>query len=107
MPETEAIESARRALEICNACRYCDDYCVVFRAMEGRRTFSRADLHYLANLCHNCRNCYYACQYAPPHEFDLNLTCPGALRRSARKPGSATPGRAPWRCCFREAAPSA
>jgi len=73
MPETEAIESARRALEICNACRYCDDYCVVFRAMEGRRTFSRAELHYLANLCHNCRNCYYACQYAPPHEFDLNL----------------------------------
>ena len=27
---------------------------------------------YFANLCHNCRGCYYACQYAPPHEFDLN-----------------------------------
>jgi citrate/tricarballylate utilization protein len=73
MPATEAVESARRALEICKACRYCDDYCVVFRAIDGRRDFSRADLFYLANLCHNCSNCYYACQYAPPHEFDINL----------------------------------
>ena len=32
-----------------------------------------ADLGYLANLCHGCRGCYYACQYAPPHEFGVNL----------------------------------
>src|SRR5262249_19859863 len=31
------------------------------------------DLSYLANLCHECNACYYACQYAPPHEFALNL----------------------------------
>jgi citrate/tricarballylate utilization protein len=30
-------------------------------------------VHYLANLCHNCGACLYACQYAPPHEFQLNL----------------------------------
>jgi citrate/tricarballylate utilization protein len=41
--------------------------------MELRRTFSQEDLKYLANLCHNCRGCYYACQYAPPHEFELNV----------------------------------
>ncbi len=41
--------------------------------MELRRTFSDGDLKYLANLCHNCRDCYYACQYAPPHDFDLNF----------------------------------
>jgi len=41
--------------------------------MERRAIFTNADLHYLANLCHNCRGCYYACQYAPPHEFGLNL----------------------------------
>jgi citrate/tricarballylate utilization protein len=41
--------------------------------MERRRVFSSEDLGYLANLCHDCRGCYYACQYAPPHEFALNL----------------------------------
>lgn len=60
-------------MTICNACRYCEGFCAVFPAMELRRTFSEADLKYLANLCHNCRGCYYACQYAPPHEFDLNV----------------------------------
>jgi citrate/tricarballylate utilization protein len=73
MRKTEVIESARRDLEICAACRFCDDYCVVFHATDRRRGFSKEDIGYLANLCHNCRNCYYACQYAPPHEFALNL----------------------------------
>jgi citrate/tricarballylate utilization protein len=70
---TEAIEDARRAMHICNACRYCEGFCAVFPAMELRRTFTNADLAYLANLCHNCSGCYYSCQYAPPHEFALNL----------------------------------
>ena len=64
---------------ICNACRYCEGYCSVFPAMELRRAFTSGDLSYLANLCHDCRGCYYACQYAPPHEFALNL--PQALAR--------------------------
>ncbi len=41
--------------------------------MELRLEFSEADLHYLANLCHNCAECFYACQYAPPHEFAVNV----------------------------------
>ena len=65
-------------MEICNACRYCEGFCAVFPAMELRREFSDADLSYLANLCHNCRGCYYSCQYAPPHELGINL--PGASR---------------------------
>lgn len=73
MQTTETIETARRAIEICNACRFCNGYCVVFQVMELRRAFSNADLGYMANLCHDCRNCYYACQYAPPHEFAINL----------------------------------
>jgi citrate/tricarballylate utilization protein len=60
-------------MRICNACRYCEGYCAVFPAMERRRTFSKADLTYLANLCFDCRDCYYACQYAPPHEFGVNI----------------------------------
>jgi len=73
MRATDATAEARRALEICNACRYCEGYCAVFPAMELRREFSNADLSYLANLCHDCRSCFYACQYAPPHEFNINL----------------------------------
>src|SRR5260370_25805728 len=41
--------------------------------MEGRLEFNESDIHYLANLCHNCSECYYACQYAPPHEFAVNV----------------------------------
>ena len=49
----------------------------MFPAMEKRMQFASGDLRYLANLCHDCRECYYACQYAPPHEFKLNV--PGAM----------------------------
>ncbi|MBI3992141.1 MAG: tricarballylate utilization 4Fe-4S protein TcuB [Candidatus Lambdaproteobacteria bacterium] len=73
MHEAETRATARRAMEICNACRYCEGYCAVFPAMELRRTFTDGDLDYLANLCHDCRGCYYSCQYAPPHEFGVNL----------------------------------
>ena len=68
-----ALEEAGRVMAICNACRYCEGFCAVFPAMELRRTFSDGDLTYLANLCHDCRGCYYACQYAPPHEFGVNV----------------------------------
>ncbi|MEO1785297.1 tricarballylate utilization 4Fe-4S protein TcuB [Thermodesulfobium sp. 4217-1] len=66
-------EDARFSLNICNACRYCENICPVFKAIELRRTFSDNDIIYLANLCHDCRGCYYACQYAPPHTFDINI----------------------------------
>lgn len=74
---TAALAEAGRQVTICNACRYCEGYCAVFPAMFARRAHAAADLVQLANLCHNCRGCYYACQYAPPHEFALNL--PAAL----------------------------
>jgi len=60
---------AARQMQICNACRYCEGFCAVFPAMTRRLDFGRADIHYLANLCHNCGACLNACQYAPPHEF--------------------------------------
>jgi citrate/tricarballylate utilization protein len=62
-----------RVMQICNACRYCEGFCAVFPAMTRRLEFSKADTHYLANLCHNCGSCLYACQYAPPHEFAVNV----------------------------------
>jgi citrate/tricarballylate utilization protein len=73
LPLTDLIAEAQRVLAICNACRYCEGYCAVFPALERRLSFVERDVHYLANLCHNCGACLYACQYAPPHEFHLNL----------------------------------
>jgi citrate/tricarballylate utilization protein len=60
-------------MAVCNACRYCEAYCPVFPAIENRMAFAKGDLTYLANLCHNCGECLYACQYAPPHEFGINV----------------------------------
>ncbi|MCP3883415.1 MAG: 4Fe-4S ferredoxin, partial [Sulfitobacter sp.] len=71
--QIDLLQEARRQAEICNACRYCEGYCSVFPALQAERAFSDGDLTQLANLCHNCRGCYYACQYTAPHEFELNL----------------------------------
>jgi citrate/tricarballylate utilization protein len=68
-PETEVA----RQLQICNACRYCEGFCAMFPAMTRRLEFGKADIHFLANLCHNCGACLHACQYAPPHEFMVNV----------------------------------
>jgi citrate/tricarballylate utilization protein len=68
-----AESDAQRLMGICNACRYCEGYCAVFPAIERETAFSPGDLTYLANLCHNCSECYYACPYTPPHEFAVNV----------------------------------
>ena len=69
---TALLAEAQRQLNICNACRYCEGYCAVFPALERRTLLSPADMSHLANLCHDCRACLYACMYAPPHEFGVN-----------------------------------
>ncbi len=78
-----SVQEARRQIEICNACRYCEGYCSVFPAIIRKRVFSDGDITQLANLCHNCRGCYYACQYTEPHEFALNV--PAALAKVRRE----------------------
>ena len=71
-PSPAEAEVARQ-MQICNACRYCEGFCAVFPAMTRRLEFGKADVHFLANLCHNCGACLHACQYAPPHEFAVNV----------------------------------
>jgi citrate/tricarballylate utilization protein len=89
-------------MTVCNSCRYCEAYCPVFQAMEERLTFSSGDVAYLANLCHNCGECLYACQYAPPHEFGIDVPKTfSALRvesyEAAAWPAFAAPAfRRPW-----------
>jgi citrate/tricarballylate utilization protein len=84
LAEGEVVLSAEEAevarqMTICNGCRYCEGFCAVFPAMTRRLTFGKAEVHYLANLCHNCGACLHACQYAPPHEFAINV--PQAMAR--------------------------
>lgn len=86
-PEAEAA----RQLQICNACRYCETFCAVFPAMTRRLEFRPADVHYLANLCHNCGACLHACQYAPPHEFAVNVPRAMAQVRQETYAGYAWP----------------
>lgn len=73
MNKKEIYEKAMKSCIICNSCRYCEGLCVVFPAMEKRREFSLNDVDYLANLCHQCSECFYDCQYAPPHEFNVSI----------------------------------
>jgi citrate/tricarballylate utilization protein len=71
-PLTGLFVEAERQLVICNACRYCEGYCAVFPALELRRSLTEGDIVHLADLCHDCRDCYTACMYAPPHEFAID-----------------------------------
>ncbi|QDW54530.1 tricarballylate utilization 4Fe-4S protein TcuB [Burkholderia sp. KBS0801] len=73
LPMSAGETEVARQMQICNACRYCEGFCAVFPAMTRRLEFGKADVNYLANLCHNCGACYHACQYAPPHEFGVNV----------------------------------
>jgi citrate/tricarballylate utilization protein len=68
----DLVAEAQRQLTVCNACRYCEGYCAVFPALERRNLLGDGDVTQLANLCHDCRACFHACMYAPPHDFELN-----------------------------------
>jgi citrate/tricarballylate utilization protein len=91
LPATPAVAEAARQLQVCNACRYCETFCAVFPAMTRRLEFGAADVHYLANLCHNCGACLHACQYAPPHEFAVNVPRAMAQVRGETYAGYAWP----------------
>ena len=73
MPLADLLKEADRQLTVCNSCRYCEGYCAVFPAIELRTEFAKTDVIHLANLCHDCRGCFYACMYTPPHEFAVNI----------------------------------
>ena len=60
-------------MQICNACRYCETLLRGLPRDDAPAGVRPADVHYLANLCHNCGACLHACQYAPPHEFAVNV----------------------------------
>jgi citrate/tricarballylate utilization protein len=73
MSEPDLTAEAGRQFAVCNACRFCEGFCAVFGAVELRSAIGTGDVAYLANLCHDCRMCFDACMFAPPHEFALNI----------------------------------
>jgi len=97
------LDEARRQMTVCAVCKYCNGLCPVFSAADARfaaaeasqgispsppsssrsgtpgPTLSDGDLLYLANLCHDCRACWHACQFRPPHAFGIAL--PAVLAR--------------------------
>jgi citrate/tricarballylate utilization protein len=81
-PFDDLFAEAARQLAVCNSCRYCAGYCPVWPALELRTDPTKADVTHLANLCHDCRDCFTACMYTAPHEFDLN---PPAIFTRARE----------------------
>jgi citrate/tricarballylate utilization protein len=82
MHGSKILDETDRLMTVCNSCRYCEGLCAVFPAMEMRRAFSDGDLNYLANLCHACGACYTDCQFAPPHEFNVNVPQTLAIARA-------------------------
>jgi len=91
-PSSESVLDVSRQMMICNGCRYCEGFCAVFPAMTRRLEFGSSDVHYLANLCHNCGACLHACQYAPPHEFSINIPKAMAKVRAETYTAYAWPG---------------
>ena len=77
MLELDLTAELDRQLGVCNACRYCEGFCAVFGAAQLRTAIGDGDVAYLANLCHDCRMCYDACMFTPPHAFAINI--PAAL----------------------------
>jgi len=90
------INEAARLMTICNACRYCEGHCAVFPAMERRLIFDEATIDYLSNLCHQCGACYQHCQYAAPHEFNVNVPLVFAKARNESYVTHAWPGAMKW-----------
>ncbi|MCL6631834.1 MAG: tricarballylate utilization 4Fe-4S protein TcuB [Alicyclobacillus herbarius] len=72
MSLNKLMDDGKRQMQVCNACRYCEGYCAVWRAIEWRRNFTDKDMSYLANLCHDCKECVFACPFTTPHQFGIN-----------------------------------
>jgi len=90
--ELPLVSEARRQLDICNACRYCEGLCAVFPALERRSFFNEGDITYLASLCHDCRSCFDVCPFAPPHELAVDIPKVLSTVREQTHSGYAWPG---------------
>ncbi|HTW83991.1 MAG TPA: tricarballylate utilization 4Fe-4S protein TcuB [Candidatus Sulfotelmatobacter sp.] len=73
MLELDLTTELDRQLLVCNACRYCEGFCAMFGAAQLRTAIGDGDLAYLSSLCHDCRMCFDACMFTPPHDYAVNI----------------------------------
>ena len=73
MQTNELTREGARVLAVCNACRYCEQYCPAFPGDGATPDFRDGRPELSRHSCHGCGECLYVCQYAPPHEFAINV----------------------------------
>ena len=76
-------EEIDRTFEICHSCRMCFKFCdafpAIFNIIDDEDTkikdFSEKQLSHIADLCFQCKICYFKCPYTKDdnHEFDLDF----------------------------------
>ena len=82
------LAEARRVLNLCTICGYCDGVCEVFPAARDAADLDVATVVRLSRLCHACRSCAPACQYASPHPFAIDVAMAlSRVREGRRRPG--------------------
>jgi citrate/tricarballylate utilization protein len=96
MANDQLVDEAIRIVTICNACRYCEGHCAVFPAITRAAAFDADTMDHLANLCHQCGACYQHCQYADPHEFNVNIPKTLADVRQASYEAHLWPSQLKW-----------
>jgi len=81
------LAEARRVLNLCTICGYCDGVCEVFPAARDAADLDVATVVRLSRLCHACRSCAPACQYASPHPFAIDVAMAlSRVREGRRRP---------------------
>jgi citrate/tricarballylate utilization protein len=96
MLELDLTAELDRQLSVCNACRYCEGFCAMFGAAQLRTAIGTNDVAYLANLCHDCRMCFDACMFTPPHEFAINIPAAMSAARVETYARYAKPAELAW-----------
>jgi Fe-S oxidoreductase len=82
-------EEIDRTFEICHSCRMCFKFCdafpAIFNIIDDENTkikdFSENQLSQIADLCFQCKICYFKCPYTKDDDHEFNLDFPRLIQR--------------------------
>jgi len=82
-------EEIDRTFEICHSCRMCFKFCdafpAIFQIIDDEnvkiKDFSENQLSHIADLCFQCKICYFKCPYTKDDEHEFNLDFPRLIQR--------------------------
>jgi Fe-S oxidoreductase len=82
-------EEINRTFEICHSCRMCFKFCDAFPAIFNLfdnenlkiKEFSENQLSHIADLCFQCKICYFKCPYTKDDDHEFNLDFPRLILR--------------------------